>query len=381
MNEERYFSKDGSPTTYFEDNGLSLDKQTEVLQKWNESLESPPSLNELVSVGFPDDPDPDGRSKNGRLTKEFLSSRKIKARGSQVYVPSKKFELTEEHKQYIAENASIMRPIDIGRTMTGKPELTNLDLEVRAVRGYIEELRKSTGSFYEDRTVQEVEMWKPPSTFSKTLSKVNKYIHFKVKEDKITITQKKCINALMGYLHSYRFIHQISNISNEGDKTLFESSFVRYTNDKSDLTQEEVDQYIVLSIEVVLSSNILNRIERLNGMLDTTASDTEGRKISMGLVESIRHAQTEYNQSVTRQQKLLESLKEKRSYRLSKQIKENASILNLVQLWKDEESRLELLELAKKQKDLIRDEVVRLSSLDEVKCRIMGLSEEEAING
>ena len=54
MNEERYFSKDGSPTTYFEDNGLSLDKQTEVLQKWNESLESPPSLNELVSVGFPD---------------------------------------------------------------------------------------------------------------------------------------------------------------------------------------------------------------------------------------------------------------------------------------------------------------------------------------
>jgi hypothetical protein len=381
MNEERYFSKDGSPTTYFEDNGLALDKQTEVLQKWNENLESPPSLNELVLVGFPDDPNPDGRSKNGRLTKEFLSSRKIKARGSQVYVPSKTFDLTEEQKQYIAENASLMRPIDIGRTMTGDPSLTNLDLPVRAVRDYIDELKQSRGIFYEDRTVTEVEMWKPPATFSKTLSKVNKYIHIKVKEDKVTTSQKKCINALTGYLHSYRFIHQISNLSSETDKTLFESSFVRYTNDKSDLTQEEVDQYIVLSVEVVLSSNILNRTERLNGMLDTTAIDTEGRKISMGLVESIRHSQTEYNQSVTRQQKLLESLKEKRSQRLSKQIKENASILNLVQLWKDEESRLELLELAKKQKDLIRDEVRRLSSLDEVKCRIMGLTEEEAVNG
>ena len=116
-------------------------------------------------------------------------------------------------------------------------------------------------------------------------------------------------------------------------------------------------------------------------MLDATASDTEGRKISMGLVESIRHSQTEYNQSVGRQQKLLESLKEKRSQRLSKQIKENASILNLVQLWKDEESRLELIKMAEKQKQSVEEEVKRLSSLDEVKCRIMGLTEEEAING
>ena len=65
--------------------------------------------------------------------------------------------------------------------------------------------------------------------------------HIKVKEDKVTTSQKKCINALTGYLHSYRFIHQISSLSSETDKTLFESSFVRYTNDKSDLTQEEVD--------------------------------------------------------------------------------------------------------------------------------------------
>lgn len=381
MDKLKYFNADGSHTTYFEDNGLALEKQALTLEKWNSNAESPPSLNELIKIGFPDDPSPDGRSKNGRLMKEFLASREIKARGAQVYVPAKKFELTEEHKQYIAENVSVMRPIDIGRTMTGKPDLTNLDLEVRAVREHIEELRKSTGSFYEDRTVEEVAMWKPPSTFGKSLSKINKFIHEKISEEKMTTAQKKSVNSLMGYLHSYRFIHQISNFASEGDRTLFESSFVRYTHDKSDLTQEEVDQYIVLSVEVVLSSNILNRIERLNNMLDATASDTEGRKISMGLVESIRHSQTEYNQSVGRQQKLLESLKEKRSQRLSKQIKENASILNLVQLWKDEESRLELIKMAEKQKQSVEEEVKRLSSLEEVKCRIMGLTEEEAING
>jgi len=370
-----------SADTYFEDNGLPQSRQIEVLEKWNSNEENPPSLNELISIGFPEDPNPDGRSKNGRLTKQFLASRKIKARGAQIYQPKKKFDLEEEHKEYIAENISTMRPLDLARIISGKEELTNLDIETRAVRDYINTLRGSTGTLHQDSTSSEVQLWKPPSTFGKALSKVNKFVYEKIDEAKMTTAQKKCVNSLMGYLHSYRFIHQMSNFSNETDRMLFESSFVRYTNDKSDLTQEEVDQYIVLSLEVVISSSILGRTERLQNMLDETASDTEGRRISMSLVEAIRHSQTEYNQSVTRQQKLLESLKEKRSQRLSKQIKENASILNLVQLWKDEESRIELIKLAEKQKESVRGEIKRLSSLDEVKCRIMGLTEEEAVNG
>ena len=188
------------------------------------------------------------------------------------------------------------------------------------------------------------------------------------------------MQALIGYMHTYRFLHQINNFSTTNDRELFESSFIRYTYDKSDLTQEEVDQYIVLSSEVVIAANIQRRKEHLTAMLDVIVEDSDGRA-SMSLVEVIGKVETEYNQSVGRQQKLLESLKEKRSQRLSKQIKENASILNLVQLWKDEESRLELIKMAEKQKQSIEEEVARLSTLDEVKCRIMGLTEEEAING
>ena len=132
---------------------------------------------------------------------------------------------------------------------------------------------------------------------------------------------------------------------------------------------------------MVIASNIQTRVERLQNMLDDTADDTEGRRISMGLVEAISSRQSEYNQCVNRQQKLLESLKEKRSARLSKQIKENASILNLVQLWKDEESREKLIKLAELRKNVLKEEVENLSSMDEVKSRILGLSEEEVLNG
>ena len=78
---------------------------------------------------------------------------------------------------------------------------------------------------------------------------------------------------------------QISNYASQDNRELFESSFVRYTHDKPDLTQEEVDQYIVLSAEVVIASNIQVRVERLQELLDQAAEETEGKRMAMSLVE------------------------------------------------------------------------------------------------
>lgn len=112
---------------------------------------------------------------------------------------------------------------------------------------------------------------------------------------------------------------------------------LRYTYDKSDLTQEEVDQYIVLATEVVISSTIQQTITALQNQIDLATQ--EDGKIPMAIVEASSTARKEYNDCVNRQQKLLNDLKVKRSERLSKQIKDNASILNLVEMWKQEESR------------------------------------------
>jgi hypothetical protein len=98
---------------------------------------------------------------------------------------------------------------------------------------------------------------------------------------------------------------------NEPDRELFESSFVRYTYDKGDLSQEEVDQYIVLCTEVVISSSIQGTINVLQHQIDIAIQ--EDGKIPMALVEASNTARKEYNDCVNRQQKLNNDLKVKRS--------------------------------------------------------------------
>lgn len=171
----------------------------------------------------------------------------------------------------------------------------------------------------------------------------------------------------------------MNHLSTNVDRELYESSFIRYTHDKSDLTQEEVDQYIVLSGETVIASNIQRRVEHLQGLLDDAANDTEGRRISMALVESINTAQNEYHQSVNRQHKLLDDLKQKRSTRLKNQLDENASILNLVEAWKEEDSRKKMIALAETRKQAIAEEIKNITSMDEIKARVLGLTEEEIL--
>ena len=79
--------------------------------------------------------------------------------------------------------------------------------------------------------------------------------------------------------------------------------------------------------------------------------------------------------------KTLKRPKSKRSDRLSKQIQENASILNLVQMWKDEENREKMIKLADLRKESLKEETKKLASMDEIKARIMGLTEDEVLNG
>ena len=100
----------------------------------------------------------------------------------------------------------------------------------------------------------------------------------------------------------------------------------------------------------------------------------------MAMVEAISTAQTEYNQCVNRQNKLLSDLKEKRSDKQKKLLQDNASILNLVEMWKSEESRKQLIQLTELRKKSIKGEIEKLSGMDEVKAKIMGISEDEALN-
>ena len=356
---------------------LQSNQKEAIVAEWNSRKENPPSLLELIKVAFPNE-NVDGRSKQGKAVKAFLASQSIKARASQEYKAKEDIKLTDDHKEFINNNYKLMTFVEIARVIFANEKITNLNKEAKVVEEYIKQIDPTHDSAEEINVTHDE--YKAPSTFSMALSKINKYIYDKWDKDKLIAKQKKNIESLLGYMNTYRFIHQINSYSDPATRDLFESSFVRYTCDKNDLTQEEVDQYIVLSSEVVIASNIQHRVEHLQNLLDDAANDTDGRRIAMSLVEAINTAQNEYHQSVNRQQKLLESLKEKRSDRLKNQLKENASILNLVEMWKSEESRTKMIKLANLRKEAVSEEVEKLSSMDEMKARIMGISEEEVLN-
>lgn len=361
-----------------------------ALDEWNSRPENPPSQQDLiVATGYvnPDGTLPDGRSKFGRELKIFMASRKLKPKGAHEHRIKGPVDLTEENKLYLDNNKKLMTGFEMAKIIFGN-HITPLSRETLTVNEYLSSSSGENAEQDEGNRASEIRLpgqlseYKPPKTFDKALAKVNKYFSLKpFDKTKMLSREKKNVETLMKYLNTYRFVHQMNTYSSQIDRELFESSFVRYTHDKPDLTEEEVDQYIVMCIEVCIASNIQTRVERLQNMLDDTADDTEGRRISMGLVEAISSRQQEYNQCVNRQQKLLESLKEKRSARLSKQVKENASIVNLVQLWKEEESRKKLIALAELRKKAVEKETEKLSSMDEIKARILGLSEEEVLDG
>jgi hypothetical protein len=349
-----------------------------IIKTWNDRKDNPPSLQELTQIVFPDIPNIDGRSKYGKAVKNFLASRELKVKTKSEYTPKDRIDFTQEQKDYITNNASSMSAVDLARDLFNNYGLNNLSIEARSIQEYLDSLPKQIQSNTSDREDDQGD-YKPPKNLERALVRVNKYVLNGMDKDKLTAKQKKDLGSLISYLHTYRFLHQIGTYVTSQDRELFESSFIRYAYDKSDLTQEEVDQYIILATEVVISSNIQRTIQTLQEQIDIEMSS--GNRIPMPLIEAVTSARTEYNQCVTRQQKLLNDLKVKRSERLSNLVKENASILNLVQMWKDEDTRKEMIKMADMRREILKGEVGRLSSMDDVKARIFGLTEEEVLDG
>ena len=168
------------------------------------------------------------------------------------------------------------------------------------------------------------------------------------------------------------------------DRSSCEDAFIRYTYDKPDLTQEEIDQYIELSNQIVRSIKIQRRSELMQRHLENItennmANPEQQSKARMDLVEAIGKAGNEYDQCLKRCGDLLDDLKEKRSKRLSKQLQENASILNLVQAWRFEENRIKLAKLGELEQMQVGAEVERLMNMAEVRCLILGLNKDDFI--
>ena len=350
-------------------------QEKQMLDLWNATPSSPPDLKTITQTLFPGQ-QLDGRSLEAVAVKKALAKHSLKAKTTKDV--EREIELSEAHKLYITNNAKTMGALDMAKVLFNNPHLTALHSEARAISKFLRTLMPVVA--FTPGCSGEVpdKAYQPPKTIQESLERVNGYINFAFDKDKLTPAQKKNLSTLIGYMHTYRFMAQMNNYVSETDRKLAEDAFVRATYDKPDLAQEEIDQYIEYANQVVNGFIVQRRSNQLQGQLeDITTSNDDSLKISMSLVEAIGKASTEYHQCLARQQKLLDDLKEKRSARLSKQVKDNASILNLIQLWKSEETRLELIAHAEKEQKAVSQEVDNLSSMSDIKARILGLTKDE----
>jgi hypothetical protein len=357
---------------------LTPAQEQQMLELWNKDPNNPPRLKQITQALFGHECD--GRHNEGKAVKKALSKHNLRARVADD--PERVIELSEAHKLYILNNAKTNSALDMARTLFANPNLVALAAEVRAVQAYINSLRPTQAMATSAHAAAPTKPYIPPKTLAETVERINEYVRPPLDLTGMNHSKKKEVSMLMGYLHTYRFIAQMNNYVTMGDRSLCEDAFIRATYDKPDLAQEEIDQYIEYANQVVNGFTVNRRKNQLEAQLeDIVTSNDESLKISMSLVESIGKASTEYHQCLARQQKLLDDLKEKRSSRLSKQIKDNASILNLIQMWKSEEGRQEMMQHAEREQLAVKAEVGNLSSMDDLKARILGLTKEEIING
>jgi len=353
---------------------LTNQQKLDILKRWNDESLSPPSIDELMRLAFPDDKEFDARSKKGILVKSFLVEKGLKV----VAPPSKsEFELEEHQKEYITNNCVNMKPIEMARILFNDLKITGGDGRLKAVNAFLRTIDPKIlygGEVPEDD-------YSPPRTVSRIVSRIRKYVEIAKNWDseKLTPTQKKCVEALGNYLASFRFKHQIDSYTEQKDKSLFESSFITYTYDKDDLTQENCDQYILLCSEIIMASNIQDTINMLQREQDRALN--EDGKLNMGIVESVKTARQEYNSCIKRQKDLYNMLVQERSEKMSAEIKDKATLLNLFSAWKNYESRQQILKVRQKQKDNLRKEIHEIENMDEMKMRVLGLSIDEIIDG
>ena len=344
-----------------------------VVDFWNKTKPAP-SLPEIVSY-FTGGTIQDSRTVQGRIVRQILLDCKITAQ-------TKKWEnvesvvLTDDQKLFIKNNISTMKPYEIACELWFGQKMAPLGREVRAVNAYLDSLGDKVVRRFAAETFPDSK-YIPPVSFHDMLKRINIYCHSELSTQNMTAFQRKCVEMSVHFLHSPRFIQEVNNYTTQEKRVAFEAEFIRSVYLKPDLTPEEVALTINWCNDLIMAGDIKKQLEKLNALLDTVTDDPEA-KISMSLTESIGKVTSSYNECVNRHQKLYQILNTSRSKRILEKTNANASIVNLIEFFREEENRIKLLKQAEILREARVSEVKRMESLDDVIFLSLGLSVDEA---
>ena len=314
----------------------------------------------------------DGRTREGRAVRAYLSSKEIEYSTRHV---SKKEDiiLSPEQKEFVRENCSGgVSSLHLAKLVFAEDNIKHMSKEFWAVHEFIEE--EGLG-LPPSETALSVK-YSPPKANSKVIKKINDCVGVEIEEDKMTVQYKRSIESLIKFMGAPRFLQVIGTYTNIDDRNLFEAEFVRATWDKPDLTTDEINLYINVCMDYIHLKRIQSAMDKLNRMFDEAE---EQQDMTIRLTEILKTKSEEYNQCEKRMESLIQKLQGDRAKRIQGQVAKNASILNLVQLFQEEEERKVMLKMAEMHKEAINKEADILEEMPSWKSRVLGIRRQDAI--
>jgi len=251
--------------------------------------------------------------------------------------------------------------------------MTPLSKEMIVVNDY---LKAHAPSFVKSEESAAGDRYSPPTTLLSASRKVNKYTSEELKIERLSLKDKTCLEALISFLQAPRFNVVINNYNGHEDRVLFEAEFIRATWDKPDLSADEINLYINVCVDYINLKNISAHVEKLNRMFNEAE---EQQDMSIRLAELLKTKSEEYNQCEKRMESLIMRLSGDRAKRVASKQQENASLINLVQLFQDEEERKVMIKIAELQKRAVSERADELEKMPAWKARVLGITKGEVI--
>lgn len=366
---------------------LSQEQKNSIINLFNN--DNAPFFTECLRAAYPDQ-ELGVTSTEGRLVRAFCKEKNLSYEIRKIYAKPPVV-LSPEQLIDIENNYRLLSVMDLTKHVFKNDKLVALGLEFRAISEYLktkqekdkEDSDKKTlvgtlpiinigGEEDEFGNVPQIADYVSPRTLKQTIDRINKYLNYEWEEANLKKKYVAETLQLKKYLNIFRFLYQINTYKLQDDRDLFEDAFIRYTHDKPDLTQEDLDQFITLCNQIVRAAEIQRRMEILRGSL------TSG-EISMKLNEAINVLQSELNSCEKIKTQLYNDLTTKRNKRLEEYSDGSEKLINLVQAWKDEEFRQKTIHLAELEKIKVEEEGERINSMSELKALLKGATIEELV--
>lgn len=367
---------------------LSEEQRVLVRERWDKD-----DLLDLTQQAFGDD-GLDINSPQVKAVRAFIASLDGSAEPTKPKAQQGP-ELTEEQKANIRALITVDDPPSVRELFKliwpDLPLKSTLQREYQLLFKYVQEVNSEAVDIWDEPVAER--RYKAPVSYSSFVGIVNRHVGNPQNPNKalydlqsLKKSQENNLKALWSYLQTNQFVLQASQYDKKADRNLFEETFIRQVHDKgADLIPEEVDMYMAVAAETVEISKMERDIRRYEGVVNKYLEDNmDGEKksaLSKPFVDALTALRVKFGESKKRRKDLIDSVAGSRKDRVANKTVQTDALVNLLNLWAEEQTRNDLIALGKKEHEDDKKEWGRIKSLDDSIALIAGMSEEDAIHG